>query len=97
MLMGQAMGLGGWVHASVAAPYVLERDRSKQFLGLGFRMQPGKTWPDTSWPPVPASQPNPVGIDGVLQGLCPPYVASMNDAVDQLLEESMGPQARMAM
>lgn len=91
MLVGQAMGLGGWVHASVAPPYILERDPAKQFLGLGFRMQPGKTWPDTDWPPVPASQPNPVGIDGVLQGLCPPYVASMDDAVDQLLTEKYGP------
>jgi len=90
MLLGQAMGLGGWVHASVAPPYILERDPSKQLLGLGFRMEPGKSWPDTGWPPVPASQPNPVGIDGVLQGLCPPYVASMNDAVDQLLDEKYG-------
>ena len=87
MLVGQAMGLGGWVHASVGAPYILQRDASKNFLGLGFRMQSGKTWPDTNWPPVPASQPNPVGIDGILQGLCPPYVNSMDDAVDQLLSE----------
>ena len=91
MLVGQAMGLGGWVHASVAPPYVLERDPAKQFLGLGFRMEAGKAWSDTDWPPVPASQPNPVGIDGVLQGLCPPYVASMDDAVDQLLAEKYGP------
>lgn len=91
MLVGQAMGLGGWVHASVAPPYILERDASKQFFGLGFRMLQGKTWPDTGWPPVPASQPNPVGIDGVLEGLCPPYVASMDDAVDQLLAEKYGP------
>jgi hypothetical protein len=90
MLVGQAVGLGGWVHASVAPPYILERDPSKQFLGLGFRMLTGKSWPDTGWPPVPASQPNPVGIDGLLQGLCPPYVASMADAVDQLLAEKYG-------
>jgi hypothetical protein len=32
---------------------------------------------------VPATQPNPVGIDGVLEGFCPPYVTSMNDAVDR--------------
>ena len=91
MLVGQGMGLGGWVHASVQAPFVFQRDESKQFFGLGFRMQAGKTWPDSDWPPVPASQPNPVGIDGTLQGLCPPYVASMNDAVDQLLAEKYGP------
>lgn len=87
MLVGQGMGLGGWVHASVAPPYILERDPTKQFFGLGFRFEPGKTWPDTQWPPVPASQPNPVGIDGVLQGLCPPYVSSMDAAVDQILDE----------
>jgi hypothetical protein len=26
------------------------------------------------WPPLPSTQANPVGIDGVLEGLCPPYV-----------------------
>ncbi|WP_263381489.1 hypothetical protein [Granulicella arctica] len=91
MLIGQAIGLGGWVHASVAPPYILERDPAKNFMGLGFHLAPGKTWPDTCWPPTPASQPNPVGIDGVLQGLCPPYVTSMNDAVDQFLAEKYGP------
>ena len=41
---------------------------------------------------MPATQPNPVGIDGVLEGLCPPYVASMNDAVDIFIQEKYGPQ-----
>ena len=95
MLVGQAMGLGGWVHASVAPPYVLQRDPAKGWSGLGFRMHtPEKEWDE--WPPVPATQPNPVGIDGVLQGLCPPYVASMEDAVDQVLSEkytTQGPYA----
>jgi hypothetical protein len=89
MLVAQGMGLGGWVHASVAPPYVLQRDESKGWLGLGFRMEtPAKTW-DT-WPPVPSTQPNPVGIDGTLQGLCPPYVANMADAVDQVLADKYG-------
>ena len=43
------------------------------------------------WPPVPASQPAYVGIDGVLEGLCPPYVNDMDAAVDQVLEEKFGP------
>lgn len=89
MLIGQGMGLGGWVHASVAPPYVLQRDPSKNWLGLGFRMEtPAKEW--DAWPPVPSTQPNPVGIDGILEGLCPPYVASMDDAVDQVLAEKYG-------
>ena len=90
MLVGQAMGLGGWVHASVPSPYVLQRDPAQGWLGLGFRMQkPEKEWSD--WPPVPSTQPNPVGIDGILEGLCPPYVASMDAAVEQVLEEKYGP------
>ena len=91
MLVAQAMGLGGWIHPSVFAPYVLQRDPAKQWFGLGFRMQvPDKPW--VRWPPVPATQPNPVGIDGVLEGLCPPYVGSMNEAVDVVVAEKYGPK-----
>jgi hypothetical protein len=90
MLIGQGMGLGAWVHASIFPPYIFERDAAQGHLGLGFRMHtPTKEW-HHEWPPLPAPLPNPVGIDGVLQGLCPPYVTSMNDAVDQVLEEKYG-------
>lgn len=91
MLLAQGMGLGGWIHASVFAPWVLQRNPDKGEFGLGFRMhEPKKKW--LHWPPLPASQPNPVGIDGVLEGLCPPYVASMNDAVDAVIADKYGPQ-----
>ncbi len=91
MLLAQAMGLGGWIHSSVFAPWVLQRDPAKGWFGLGFRMEvPDKEW--VRWPPVPSTQPNPVGIDGVLEGLCPPYVGSMNEAVDILIAEKYGPQ-----
>jgi len=86
MLVAQAMGLGAWVHVCVQSPYVFQQDSTKGWHGLGFRMEkPTKTW--HRWPPLPASQPNPVGIDGLLEGRCPPYVTSMSDAVDRLLEE----------
>jgi hypothetical protein len=92
MLVGQAMGLGGWVHSAVFAPWIFNRDPSKGELGLGFRMEvPDKEW--GHWPPLPASQPNPVGIDGVLEGLCPPYVASMDEMVDKFLDEKYGPKS----
>ena len=52
--------------------------------------EPKKKW--HHWPPTPASLPNPVGIDGVLEGLCPPYVNSMDDVVDQVLDEKYGNQ-----
>ena len=91
MLMAQAMGLGGWIHASVPAPYLFQRDPAKDWYGLGFRMEkPDKKWKRS--PPLPATQPNPVGADGILEGLCPPYVKSMNEAVDRVVEEKFGSQ-----
>jgi hypothetical protein len=92
MLVGQALGLGGWVHSSVFAPWVLQRNPAKGEFGLGFRFEtPKKKW--AHWPPLPSTQPNPVGIDGVLEGLCPPYVTSMNQAVDIFIKEKYGPHS----
>jgi hypothetical protein len=90
LLTGEALGLGGWVHSSPLPPYVMQRDEAKGLLGLGFREHGPKTSRLRRWPPTPASQPNYVGIDGVLQGLCPPYVGSMDEAVDAVLEEKYG-------
>jgi hypothetical protein len=83
MLLGQAMGLGGWIHGAVFAPYIFHKDPAKGWHGLGFRFQPAKQLSPMA--PVPASQPNPVGIDGILQGLCPPYV-TIDEAVDRVIE-----------
>lgn len=88
MLMGQAMGLGGWIHGSVFTPYIWQTDPAKGWHGLGFRLDEPKTL--SPWAPVPASQPNPVGIDGILEGLCPPYVSSMDEAVDRVVERKYG-------
>lgn len=88
MLVGQALGLGGWIHGSVFPPYIYQDDPAKGWHGLGFRMMQPKTL--HPMPPVPASQPNPVGIDGILEGLCPPYVASMDEAVDRVIEAKYG-------
>jgi hypothetical protein len=87
MLVGQALGIGGWIHGSVFPPYIYQTDPAKGWNGLNFRMVAPKTL--HPMPPVPASQPNPVGIDGVLEGLCPPYVTT-NDAVDRVLEAKYG-------
>jgi hypothetical protein len=93
MLTGEALRLGGWVHGAPMIPYVWKRDPAKGELGLGFREHSAKTFDSRlkRWPPVPASQPNYVGIDGVLEGLCPPYVTDMDAAVDQVMEEKFGP------
>ncbi|MEP6992236.1 MAG: hypothetical protein ABJA80_14990 [bacterium] len=88
MLMAQAMGLGGWIHGAVFNPYIYQRDEAKGLLGLGMRFQEPKTLSPMA--PVPASQPNPIGIDGVLETLVPPYVGSMDDAVDRVIEMKYG-------
>ena len=92
MLIAQGMGLGAWIHAAVGAPYVFERDPANGKFGIEFRMQKAKTIP--RWrrsPPLPTTLDNPIGIDGVLESLTPPYVKSMNDAVDRVIEEKYGP------
>jgi hypothetical protein len=90
VLTGQAMGLGGWLHTSTPAPLIYERDPDKGIFGLGFRMHtPDKEW--ARWPPTPATLPNPVGLDGIIQALCPPYM-TMDEAVDRVLDEKFGDQ-----
>ncbi len=88
MLVAQGMGLGGWIHGSVFPPYIFTQDEAKGWHGLPFRFQQPKKVRPT--PPVPASQPNPVGIDGILESLTPPYVGSMDEAVDRLIEAKYG-------
>lgn len=87
LLTGEALGLGGWVHSCPLPPYVMQRDERAGLLGLGFREHGPKLPRLRRWPPTPASQPNYVGIDGVIEGLCPPYVSSMDEAVDRVLED----------
>lgn len=92
----QAMGLGGWVHAAFVGPLLLgdEEYKKKYGAGLGFRFEEPKKWlrryllrPIT---PLPAWRPNPVGLDGVLEGLCPPYQKDMSAAVDTLVAHKYG-------
>ncbi|HVG23151.1 MAG TPA: hypothetical protein VND45_03265 [Thermoanaerobaculia bacterium] len=89
MLVGQALGLGGWIHGSVFPPYIYMDKPEKGWHGLGFRFQEPKKL--RRFPPVPGSQPNPIGIDGILEGLTPPYVKSMDEAVDKVVDEKYGP------
>jgi hypothetical protein len=91
MLTAEALRLGGWVHGAPMFPYIWQRDPAAGVLGLGFREHgTGSVSRWRRWPPVPASLPNYVGIDGVLEGLCPPYVRDMDEAVDRVLEEKFG-------
>jgi hypothetical protein len=97
LLSIQAMGLGGWVHAAFVGPLLLGDDEYKEKFGkgLGFRFE------KTNKPlrrllrflyPLPSWRDNPVGLDGVLEGHCPPYFKNMSDAVDDLLKHKYGEQ-----
>ncbi len=94
MLTLQAMGLGGWIHATISPPFLLGHPLfAKEGRGLGFRYEIPRFHPldlvrwGTFLPKVRA---NPVGLDGVLEGLCPPYKRSMSEAVDALVEQKYG-------
>lgn len=96
LLAIQALGLGGWVHAAFAGPYLLGAPDSAPQYGkaLGFRFEKprftlGRLLKRVITP-LPAWKPNPVGLDGLLEGLCPPYHQNMSDAVDALIRHKYG-------
>ncbi len=76
LLMAEALGLGAFPHGTAIPLIVL--GGTPLVRGLGFRFTTDK-----------AGMPNPVGLDGVpeLQGLCPPYVKNMREAV-QIVQDA---------
>jgi hypothetical protein len=91
----QAMGLGGWVHAGFTGPVLLgDEDYRNDGRHLGFRFhtphRPLRKLFRFLFP-LPSWRPNPVGLDGLLEGYCPPYHPSMSVAIDKLLEHKYGP------
>jgi hypothetical protein len=95
-LMIQAMGLGGWIHAAFTGPILLgDSDYKHVGRGLGFRFhrpnRPLRKLVKFLFP-LPTWRDNPVGLDGVLEGYCPPYYKNMHEAIDKLLEHKYGKQ-----
>lgn len=78
MLAIQAMGLGGWLFGGFTPLIVL--GGTPVAKGLGFRFVQGKD---------PLGTPSPVGIDGLFEGLCPPY-HTMDEAVDIIVTKKWG-------
>ncbi|HYB10772.1 MAG TPA: hypothetical protein VEJ16_13975 [Alphaproteobacteria bacterium] len=86
ILMLQAMGLGGWIHASVA-PIEL-------FPALGFKIvtPPYRLFDFLRWGTfVRSARSHPVGLDPHIVGMCPPYYESMADAVQAVIDSKYGP------
>lgn len=82
------MGLGGWIHAAFENTMMLG-GYPDIGPGLGFRFERPKKRLIPR--PYPASTPNPVGLDGVLQSYAPPYFKDTDAAIDAILAEKYGP------
>ncbi|MBN2316477.1 MAG: hypothetical protein JXM79_21295 [Sedimentisphaerales bacterium] len=80
MLMLQAMGLGGWMFNGMDAFAVMGASGEPDIPGLGFRYDTDERWP----------YPNPTGLEGVMEGYCPPYYPDMQAAVDAVCERKFG-------
>ena len=80
VLMLQAMGLGGWMFNGVDPFAVLGASGDPAVTGLGFRYDKDERWP----------YPNPTGLEGVMEGFCPPHHADMRAAVEAVCERKFG-------
>ena len=80
-LMLQAMGLGGWMFNGVDAFAVLGASGDPAVPGLGFRYDKDERWP----------YPNPTGLQGVMEGYCPPHFPDMRAAVEAICNRKFGP------
>ena len=95
MLVIQAMGLGGWIHASVAPPHLLGNPYESMQSGLGFTFQKPRwhlldliRWGTF----LTAPRAHPIGLGDHIRCMCPPYYKTMADAVDAVVELKYGTQ-----
>jgi hypothetical protein len=79
-LMLQAMGLGGWMFNGVDPFAMLGASGVPEVPGLGFRFDMDERWP----------YPNPTGLEGVMEGCCPPHYPDMRAAVQAVCERKYG-------
>lgn len=80
-LMLQAMGLGGWLFNGLDPFAVLGASGNPDVTGLRFRYDRNEKWP----------YPNPTGLEGVMEGYCPPHHLDMRAAVEALCKRKFGP------
>lgn len=81
VLMLQAMGLGGLYFNGLDDLSVLGANARDGIAGLGFRFVEDERW----------LTPNPVGLEGVYEALCPPNYRDMHAAVEAFVERKFGP------
>ena len=76
----QAMGLGGWMFDGIDRFTMLGASGDPKVPGLGFRYDTDDRW----------STPNPTGLGGVFEAMCPPHHTDMRAAVDAFCERKFG-------
>ena len=77
----QTIGLGGWFFSGISPFSLMGAGAAKGVPGLGFRFQTNPKW----------GVPNPIGLDGVYEGYCPPYHKDMRAAVEAYVKLKFGP------
>ncbi|MFW6090650.1 MAG: hypothetical protein ACODAF_02170 [Actinomycetota bacterium] len=81
VLAMQAMGLGGLYFNGLNRWSILGAFADDGIEGLGFRFVRDERW----------TVPNPIGLDGMYEALCPPYHRDMRAAVEAFVARKFGP------
>jgi hypothetical protein len=73
-------GLGGYMYEGIDRHTILGASGDPAVPGLGFRYDTDERW----------SLPNPMGLQGVFEGYCPPHYKNMRDATEALAKRKFG-------
>jgi hypothetical protein len=79
-LMLQAMGLGGLYFSGLDDMSIMGARVGEGIKGLGFEFTEDERW----------TMPDPVGIKGVYEALCPPFYPDMHAAVEVFVKRKFG-------
>jgi hypothetical protein len=80
VLTMQAMGLGGLYFNGLNRWSILGAFAEQGIKGFGFRFQHNAGW----------TLPNPVGLEGVYEGMCPPWYEDMRAAAEAFVARKFG-------
>ncbi len=80
VLMLQALGLGGLYFSGLDDMSIMGARSKDGIKGLGFEVVHDERW----------VTPNPVGLKGVYEALCPPFYADMHEAVSAFVKRKFG-------
>ena len=80
VLSMQAMGLGGWLYTGINGLSAMGAFADEGVPGMGFRFVTDDRY----------AGPNPVGLDGYFETMCPPRYPDMRTAARELVEKMFG-------